>query len=140
MSPGKAAAVVNQTIHLTRVVLADNNAVVRANLHQLLDNAGNIIVVAEASDGQEACTLAGQQKPDVLVLDMNLTAMSGIEVTRWVRSHYSSMGVLILTTHEDEPQAQAVLRAGANGVVLKTASPETIIQAVRAAYKNKSRS
>jgi DNA-binding NarL/FixJ family response regulator len=138
MSPRKAAASINQTIHLSRVIIADSNPVVRANLHELLDSAGNIIVVAEAGDGQEACTLAGQQKPDVLVIDMNLPAMNGIEVTRWVRSHYASMGILVLISNEDEPQVQAVLRAGATRTVLKTASPDTIVQAVRAAYKNKS--
>ncbi len=137
MSPRKAAASINQTIHLSRVVLADSNPVVRASLHELLDSAGNIIVVAEASDGQEACTLAGQQKPDVLVLDMALPALNGIEVTRWVRSHYPTIGILILVSNEDEPQVQAVMRAGATRTVLKTASPETIVQAVRSAYKNK---
>ena len=140
MSPRKAASTVNQTLHLSRVVVADNNPVVRAAIRQVLDNAGNIIVVAEAADGQKACTLAGQQKPDVLVVDMNLTAMNGIEVTRWVRSHYPAMGVLVLTASEDEPQIQAVLRAGANGTVPKTANAEAIVEAVRSAAKRKEHS
>ena len=84
----------------------------------------DIQVVAEASNGQEACDLLEQFVPDVAVLDIQMPAMSGIEVTRWIRAKHLSIGILVLTAYDEEPYVQAVLQAGANGYVLKTAKPE----------------
>lgn len=114
-----------------RVMLADDHAVVRAGIRQFLEHADDIEVVAEADDGEAAKTLIEQFHPDVAVLDIQMPQASGIEVTRWVRSHQRDVGVLILTAYDDDPYVMAVLQAGANGYVLKTASPVEIIQAVR---------
>ncbi len=114
-----------------RVMLADDHAVVRAGIRQFLEQADDIEVVAEADDGEAAKTLIEQFHPDVAVLDIQMPQASGIEVTRWVRSHQRDVGVLILTAYDDDPYVMAVLQAGANGYVLKTASPVEIIQAVR---------
>ena len=113
-----------------RVLLADDHAVVRAGIRQFLEHSGDIEVVAEANDGVEAQALIEQHRPDVAVLDIQMPKASGIEVTRWVRSQYREVGVLVLTAYEDDPYVLAVLQAGANGYVLKTASPAEIIQAV----------
>ena len=121
-----------------RVLLADDHAVVRAGIRQFLEIAGDIVVEAEAGDGEEATRLIGQNPPDVAVLDIQMPKMSGIEVTRWVRVHHPRLGVLILTAYDDEPYAMSALKAGANGYVLKTAAPEEIIQAVREVYAGKS--
>ena len=114
-----------------RVMLADDHAVVRAGIRQFLEQADGIEVVAEADDGEAAKTLIEQHHPDVAVLDIQMPRASGIEVTRWVRSHHRKVGVLILTAYDDDPYVMAVLQAGANGYVLKTASPMEIIRAVR---------
>jgi DNA-binding NarL/FixJ family response regulator len=121
-----------------RVLLADDHAVVRAGIRQFLETAGDILVEAEAGDGEEATRLIEQNSPDVAVLDIQMPKMTGIEVTRWIRAHHPQLGVLILTAYDDEPYALSVLQAGANGYVLKTAAPEEIIQAVRDVYAGKS--
>lgn len=121
-----------------RVLLADDHAVVRAGIRQFLEQAHDIQVVAEADDGQMARTLIHQHQPDVAVLDIQMPEASGIEVTRWIRANHRSTGVLILTAYDDDPYVMAVLEAGANGYVLKTASPTDIVQAVRDVYEGKS--
>ena len=114
-----------------RVLLADDHAVVRAGIRQFLAQAEDIEVIAEADDGEMAKTLIEQHHPDVAVLDIQMPKVSGIEVTRWVRAHYHDIGVLVLTAYDEDPYVMAVLQAGANGFVLKTASPREIIRAVR---------
>ena len=121
-----------------RILLADDHHIVRAGIRQLLESAQDIQVIAEAGDGEEAQSLIQQHKPDVAVLDIQMPKASGIEVTRWVRSHLPGVGVLILTAYDDEPYVMAVLQAGANGYVLKTAKTEELIQAVRDVHEGKS--
>ena len=121
-----------------RVLLADDHAVVRAGIRQFLESADDIQVVAEAGDGETAKQLIQEHRPDVAVLDIQMPEASGVQVTRWIRSHYRQVGVLILTAYDDDPYVLAVLQAGANGYVLKTASPADIIQAVRDVHVGKS--
>jgi DNA-binding NarL/FixJ family response regulator len=121
-----------------RVLLADDHAVVRAGIRQFLEQADDIIVIAEADDGEMARDLIAQHKPDVAVLDIQMPKATGIEVTRWVRANHQEIGVLVLTAYDDDPYVIAVLQAGANGYVLKTASPLSIVQAVRDVHEGKS--
>ncbi len=121
-----------------RVILADDHIVVRAGIRQFLEQASDIQVIGEASNGREACKLIERDCPDVAVLDIQMPEMSGIEVTRWVRSQRISIGILVLTAYDDDPYVIAVLQAGANGYVLKTAGPEEIILGVRDVYNGKS--
>jgi DNA-binding NarL/FixJ family response regulator len=121
-----------------RVLLADDHAVVRAGICQFLDQATGIHVIAQAGDGLLAQELIREHKPDVAVLDIQMPKATGIEVTRWVRANYREVGVLVLTAYDDDPYVMAVLQAGANGYVLKTASPAEIVQAVRDVYEGKS--
>ena len=121
-----------------RILLADDHNIVRAGIRQLLEAAPDLQVIAEAGDGEEAETLIEKQKPDVAVLDIQMPKASGIEVTRWVRSHFPEVGVLILTAYNDDPYVMAVLQAGANGYVLKTAKADELIQAVRDVDEGKS--
>jgi DNA-binding NarL/FixJ family response regulator len=121
-----------------RVILADDHAVVREGISQFLVRAGDIDVLAEADDGEQAQALISQHRPDVAVLDIQMPKITGIEVTRWVRANAISTRVLILTAYNDDPYVIAVLQAGANGYVLKTASPREIIQAVRDTHEGKS--
>ena len=121
----------NEKTASIRVLLADDHSVVRAGIRGFLEGADGIEVIAEAGNGEEAKRLIEKYQPDVAVLDIKMPEASGIEVVRWVRSHYRNVGVLILTAYDDDPYVTAVLQAGANGYVLKTASPSEIIRAVK---------
>ena len=123
---------------LIRVLLADDHIVVRAGIRAFLEQSGDIQVVAEASGGKEAAALLEQTAVDVAVLDIQMPNMSGIEVTRRVRAERKAVGILILTAYDDAPYIQAVLQAGANGYVLKTATPQEIVQGVRDVFQGKS--
>jgi len=120
------------------VLIADDHVVVRAGIRQVLEHASDLQVVAEAEDGESAQTLIQRYHPDVAVLDIQMPKASGIEVTRWVRANTKNVGVLVLTAYDDDPYVMAVLQAGANGYLLKTASPEEIVQAVRDVHEGKS--
>jgi DNA-binding NarL/FixJ family response regulator len=128
---GKSKAKIN-------IILADDHHIVRQGIRQLLESAKDLQVIAEAADGEEAQLLIQKHKPDVAVLDIQMPKASGIEVTRWVRAHLPEVGVLILTAYDDDPYVMAVLQAGANGYVLKTAKTEELIQAVRDVHEGKS--
>jgi DNA-binding NarL/FixJ family response regulator len=121
-----------------RVILADDHAVVRSGIRLYLEKAGDIEVVGEASDGEMAIAIIDQLNPDVAVLDIQMPKATGIEVARRVRSLRKPVGLLILTSYDDDPYVSAVLKTGANGYVLKTASPDEIIHAVREVYQGKS--
>ncbi len=121
-----------------RILLADDHHIVRQGIRQLLESESDLQVVAEAGDGEEAQSLIQKHKPDVAVLDIQMPKASGIEVTRWVRAHLPQVGVLVLTAYDDDPYVMAVLQAGANGYVLKTASTDELIQAVRDVNEGKS--
>jgi DNA-binding NarL/FixJ family response regulator len=121
-----------------RVLLADDHAVVRKGIREFLTEPGDIEVVAEASNGDEAIALLEQAQPDVAVLDIQMPKRSGIDVCRHVRAQRWPIGILILTAYDDDPYVLAVLQAGANGYVLKTADADDIIQAVRDVHEGKS--
>ena len=121
-----------------RVLLADDHAVVRKGIREFLTELGDIDVIAEASNGDEAITLLEQKQPDVAVLDIQMPKRSGIDVCRHVRAQHWPIGILILTAYDDDPYVMAVLQAGANGYVLKTADADDIIQAVRDVHEGKS--
>ncbi|HET9914865.1 MAG TPA: response regulator transcription factor, partial [Anaerolineales bacterium] len=121
-----------------RIILADDHHIVRSGIRQLLESEDDLKVLAEAGDGEEAQALIEKHKPDVAVLDIQMPKASGIEVTRWVRAHFPEVGVLILTAYDDDPYVMAVLQAGANGYVLKTAQADDLIQAVRDVNEGKS--
>lgn len=114
-----------------RVSLADDHSIVRAGIRQFLESAGDITVISEAVDGAQAIKDIETHQPDVAVLDIQMPRATGIEVTRWVKQNAKNTGVLILTAYDDDPYVMAVLQAGANGYVLKTADPDEIIEAVR---------
>jgi DNA-binding NarL/FixJ family response regulator len=119
-------------------MLVDDHVVVRAGIRQFLEQSADIKVIAEASNGQEACQLLEHIQPDVAVLDVQMPIMNGIELTRWIREHKLQIGILILSAYDDEPYIQAVLQAGANGYVMKTAELQDILEGIRDVYQGKS--
>ncbi len=120
-----------------RVILTDDHAIVRAGIKQFLESDPQIRVIAEAADGSELLALLPNFDPDVLVMDIQMPAMNGLSATREIRRSDNSVGILILTAYDDPPYIQALTQAGANGYVLKTASPQEIIQAVLDVYMGK---
>jgi DNA-binding NarL/FixJ family response regulator len=125
-------------IETIRVMLADDHAIVRAGIRQFLERTEDIQVIAEADDGRQALQMIEELHPDVAVLDIQMPYCSGIDVARQIRMNRLHVGVLILTAYEDDPYIDAVLKAGANGYVLKTAAPAEIVRAVREVYRGKS--
>ena len=121
-----------------RVVLADDHMVVRKGIRDFLVEAGDIEVVAEAADGEEALQMIAQHHPDVAILDIKMPKMSGVETTRRIRTEFPDVRVLILTAYDDDPYIFALLQAGANGYVLKTADSNELIRAVRAVARGES--
>jgi DNA-binding NarL/FixJ family response regulator len=114
-----------------RVVIADDHAIVRAGLGSLLDTAADLQVVGEACDGAEACRLAAELAPDVLVMDLSMPGMDGVAATERVRRDSPNVHVLALTMHEDQRHLEAVMNAGAAGYMLKRADPPELLRAIR---------
>ena len=114
-----------------RVLLADDHVLVRQGIRQFLEESGEIQVVAEADNGAEALHLVETARPDVTVLDIHMPEMTGVEATRRIKARYPEVKVLILTAYDDDPYVFALLQAGADGYVLKTARADELVRAVR---------
>lgn len=115
-----------------RVLLADDHAVVRKGIREFLQQDADIQIIAEAGDGAQALDLIARDAPDVAVFDIQMPRLNGLDATRHVKQEFPRVKVLILTAYEDDPYIFAALQAGASGYLLKTSSPEEIIQAVHA--------
>jgi DNA-binding NarL/FixJ family response regulator len=118
-----------------RILLAEDHTIVRKGLRSLLDGEAGIRVVGEAADGREAVGKVGQLLPDVVVMDIAMPALNGLEATRQIRNRFPKVKVLILTMHADEEYIPQVLQAGASGYVVKQAAPEELVSAVQAVYQ-----
>jgi DNA-binding NarL/FixJ family response regulator len=115
-----------------RVLLADDHVLVRQGIRQFLEEENDILVVAEAGDGAEALRLIEDQLPDVAILDIRMPQVTGVEATRRIKQQFPLVRVLILTAYDDDPYVFALLQAGADGYVLKTADADELVRAVRA--------
>lgn len=115
-----------------RVVLADDHSVVRRGIRDFLAETGDIEVVAEAENGVQALDAVHQYRPDVIVLDIQMPGINGLEVARRLRIDGQQPGILILTAFDDTPYVKAALETGANGYVLKSSEADEIVEAVRA--------
>jgi DNA-binding NarL/FixJ family response regulator len=114
------------------VLLADDHAVVREGYRRLLERTPDIRVVAETGTGEDAYRLFCERAPDVVVMDINLPGMSGVEATRRILAREPQARVLIFSMHEDAMFASRALQAGARGYVTKASAPEVLVDAVRA--------
>ena len=114
-----------------RLLLADDHPVVRVGLRTLLETEPDLEVVGEAGTGAEAVSLAASQHPDVVVMDISMPEMDGLEATHRVRELYPPAHVLILTVHAQERYLFPVLKAGASGYVLKSTADTELIDAIR---------
>ncbi len=117
----------------TRLLLVDDHAVVRSGLKMLLSAESDVEIVGEASTAAQALETASVVKPDVILMDIGLPDMSGIEATREVKKRFPEISIVALTIHEDEEYFFKMLDAGASGYVPKRAAPEELLIAIRAA-------
>jgi two-component system response regulator NreC len=115
-----------------KLLLVDDHDVVRGGLRMLLASQPDFEIVGEASSGQEAITLVHQEHPDVVLMDIQMPDMNGIEAAEQITQLYEDVAVLALTMHEDDQYFFEMLRAGAAGYVPKRAAPDELISAIRA--------
>ncbi len=114
-----------------RVLLADDHPVVRAGIRALLSSAPDIEVVAEAKSGAEALAQVAELQPAVLLLDMEMPDISGVEVAKKLKAEHSAVRVLALSAYDDAQYVKSLLESGAAGYITKEEAPEMIINAVR---------
>jgi two-component system response regulator NreC len=117
----------------TRLLIVDDHAVVRSGLRMLLENERNIEIVGEAGNAKEAIEAAARLKPNVILMDIGLPDLSGIDATREIKIRCPESVIVALTIHEDEEYFFKMLEAGATGYVPKRAAPEELLIAIRAA-------
>jgi DNA-binding NarL/FixJ family response regulator len=121
-----------------KILIADDHAVVREGTRQILEQEPDLIVVAEACDGEEAVRSAGSTKPDVAIIDISMPKVDGIEATKQIKKLYPGIVVLILTAYDDEQFVFSLLEAGAAGYLLKSVRGRELIDAVRQVYAGES--
>jgi len=105
-----------------RVLLADDHKLVRAGIRALLEDMPDVEVVGEADDGRQALAMAGELRPDLVLMDIAMKGMNGLEATAQLRQDYPDCGVIILSMHASSDYVEQALRAGANGYMLKDAA------------------
>jgi len=121
-----------------RILIADDHAVLREGMHNRLEQEKDFEVVGEASDGEEAVKLGSELKPDVIIMDIVMPKLSGIEATRLIKQASPSTAVLILTAYSDIRYILGLLEAGACGYLLKSARGSEIVGAIRAVRSGES--
>lgn len=117
-----------------RVLLVDDQALVRAGFRMVLDAQPDITVVGEAGDGVEAVALAGRLAPDIVLIDIRMPRLDGVEATRRILATDPAARVIVLTTFDLDEYVYAALGAGASGFLLKDAGPEELLAAIRAVH------
>lgn len=123
---------------MIRIVIADDHPVVREGLQAILEVASDMEAVGEASDGAEAVRLAGELRPDVVLMDLRMPNMDGIEAIRKIKADHPGVEIVILTTYDDDADIVRGLRAGARGYLLKDSGREALFGAIRAAARGES--
>ncbi len=121
-----------------RVVIADDHALVREGTSELLAKHPDIEVVAAAEDGISAVELIAKFRPDVALVDISMPGLTGIEVTREVKSSFPEVAVLILTVHDEDGYVRALLEAGAAGYLLKDIGEAELVRSIRAVHSGES--
>ncbi len=121
-----------------RILLADDHKLMRSGLRVLLEQQADLTVVGEASDGREAVALAGSQRPDVLVMDIGMPSLNGIEAAAQITQSRPETAIVMLSMHSDESYVLRALKAGAKGYLLKDSAESDLIRAVHSVAEGKS--
>lgn len=121
----------------TTVLVADDHPLLRDGIVHLLQKQADFEVVGQAADGEEAVKLVAEKSPNVVLMDIEMPKLDGLQATRQIKANYPEASVLVLTVHNDEEHVAALLDAGATGYLLKTTFGEELLQAIRAARLGK---
>jgi len=121
-----------------KILLADDHAVVRESIHKFLSRQDDFVVIGECGDGSEAVSLARSLNPDVIVLDIAMPNLNGIEATKIIKKNQPGSAVLILTAYDYDEYVFAVLEAGAAGYLLKDINSRQLVDAIRAVNRGES--
>lgn len=116
---------------MIRVALVDDDALIREGLRMILDQADGIEVIATGSDGRQAVQIAREEHPDLMLVDVRMPNLDGIEATRQITAHPDAPRIIILTTFELDEYVFQALRAGASGFLLKRTEPAKLVEAIR---------
>ena len=119
---------------MIRVLLADDHSIVREGLRRIVEESGDIEVIAEASDGREAVLAVRREKPDVAVIDISMPVLDGLEVITQIKSEHPDVPILVLTMHEEQQYVVRAIETGAMGYITKQSAPEQLVKAIRKVY------
>ena len=118
-----------------RVLLAEDHIITRQGIHRLLDGEPDMVVVGEASDGEEAVQMVTEMLPDVVIMDIAMPLLNGIEATRQIKMVCPATAILILSAYDDDEYVFSLLEVGAAGYLLKTATGDDLTRSIRAVHK-----
>jgi DNA-binding NarL/FixJ family response regulator len=121
-----------------KILLVDDHRILREGLRALLSEQAGLVVVGDASNGEEAVALVAELHPDVVVMDMVMPRMSGLEATTLIRKLYPDVKVLILSMYDDDEYVQRVIQAGASGYVLKGVAADDLVRAIHEVHRGSS--
>jgi len=121
-----------------KILLADDHKIMREGLRALIEKQGDIAVIGEADDGQTTVRLAQELLPDIVIMDINMPGMNGIEATRQIISRDSRTRVIALSVHSNKCFVSEMLNAGASGYLLKNCASHELVNAIRAVFSNRS--
>jgi two-component system response regulator NreC len=117
-----------------RLMLVDDHTLVREGIRRIIQEQPNMKVVGEATDGRQALTQAAELQPDIILMDIAMPAMNGLEATEIIKNRFPQIGVLLLTVHDDREYLFRALEVGASGYVLKEAETQELVLAIQAVY------
>ena len=120
---------------MIKVLLADDHSIVRAGLRRIVEESGDMKVIAEAADGRETIRLVRETAPDVAVIDISMPGLDGLEVVSRLRGHRPDLPILILTMHEEGQYVVRAIQAGAMGYLTKQSAPEQLLKAIRKIFE-----
>ena len=118
-----------------KVLLVDDHTVVLKGLAFFLSTQEDLELVGEANNGKEALVKVGETTPDVILMDLYMPEMDGVEATAYIKKEYPNVKVIVLTSFSDQAHVLPALRAGASGYILKDVEPDQLVEAIRSAYK-----
>jgi len=117
-----------------RILIADDHTLLRNGICALLEAEADMVIVGEASDGREAVRLAGQLKPNVVLMDIAMPLLNGLESTRQIKHDHPEINILVLTMYDNEEYFREMLEVGASGYIIKRAAATELVTAIRAVY------